>query len=304
MGYMHIENLYRPEAQKILDFRWVYALEKIHGTSAHVRWDGERVHLFAGGCKAAHFAAVFGSLLPSVDDLASKFREHHGTNHVTIFGEAYGGNCHGMSATYGKRLSFVAFEVRVGESWLDVPNADQVASRIGLPFVWWVKTDSSIESLDALRDRPSEQAKRNGITDDRPSEGIVIRPPFEVRANNGGRLIAKHKRPEFSERASTPEVDPAKRKVLDDAQAIANEWVTHRRLEHVLDHLVAQGDFAMEEKSIPRVIIAMTQDVSREASGEIVESAAAMRAISSRTAALFKAELQIKRRESLEESRP
>ena len=38
MGYLHIENLYRPIAQSILLFREVYALEKIHGTSAHVGW--------------------------------------------------------------------------------------------------------------------------------------------------------------------------------------------------------------------------------------------------------------------------
>ena len=34
MGYLHIENLYRN--QDILLFKEAYALEKIHGTSAHV----------------------------------------------------------------------------------------------------------------------------------------------------------------------------------------------------------------------------------------------------------------------------
>ena len=36
MGYRHIDNLYKD--QRILLFRECFALEKIHGTSAHVSW--------------------------------------------------------------------------------------------------------------------------------------------------------------------------------------------------------------------------------------------------------------------------
>ena len=47
MAYMHIDNLYK--AQEILAFKECYALEKIHGTSAHIYWSGETLRLFAGG---------------------------------------------------------------------------------------------------------------------------------------------------------------------------------------------------------------------------------------------------------------
>ena len=57
MGYRHIENLYRPRAQTILLFRECYALEKIHGTSAHVAWRDGRGHeqavAFAKGVEEA-----------------------------------------------------------------------------------------------------------------------------------------------------------------------------------------------------------------------------------------------------------
>ncbi len=40
MGYLHIENLYKNI--DIMQFKECYAMEKIHGTSAHVRFkDGE-----------------------------------------------------------------------------------------------------------------------------------------------------------------------------------------------------------------------------------------------------------------------
>jgi hypothetical protein len=68
MGYMHIENLYRN--QKILNFKRCYALEKVHGTSARVSWDAEKVRqeagakyagltFFGGGESNERFAALF-----------------------------------------------------------------------------------------------------------------------------------------------------------------------------------------------------------------------------------------------------
>ena len=105
-----------------------------------------------------------------------------------------------------------------------------------------------------------------------PREGIVIRPPFEVRKNNGERIIAKHKGQAFAER-TTPQavLDPGRLKVLADAEAIANEWVTEQRLSHVLQHIVAEPDptvsvIGMEQMG--DVIKAMIEDVEREAKGE------------------------------------
>ena len=58
MGYLHIRNLYQD--QDILLFKECYALEKIHGTSAHIAWDGE-LKFFAGGCNHDRFCALFNS---------------------------------------------------------------------------------------------------------------------------------------------------------------------------------------------------------------------------------------------------
>lgn len=287
MGYLHIENLYRPKAQRILQFREVYALEKVHGTSAHVRWDGERIHLFSGGESAEKFAAVFGTLAPPCSEIHAKAHEIFGAKPVTVYGEAYGGKCQGMSHAYGKSLRFVAFDVRVGETWLSVPDAFDVATKFGIEFVRFALVPATVEALDAERDRLSTQAERHG-TYGHNAEGIVIRPPFECVTSDGERLIAKHKRPEFSERATQPPVDPAKLAVLTEAAAVANEWVTDMRLTHVLDHLGNPAEFS----DTGRVIKAMVEDVEREASGEIVSSPEVRRAIGSKTAEMYKARLR------------
>lgn len=287
MGYMHIENLYRPDAQAILLFKEVYALEKIHGTSAHVALKDGQLRFFSGGEKHENFIKLF-----NVDALLEAML---GLGHpeVVVFGEAYGGKQQGMAHRYGKNLKFVVFDVKVGDYWLDVPNAQQVAERLGLEFVHYKRVSTDLAALDAERDAPSEQARRNGVEGDQPREGVVLRPIREFHDNGGHRIISKHKRPEERETKTHREVgDPAKLKVLEEAKAIADEWVTPTRLEHVLDKLVADIGGPVDMSWTPEVIKRMVEDVTREGRGEIVDSKEARQAIGALTAKLFKKHIQ------------
>jgi hypothetical protein len=277
VGYLHIENLYKN--QTILLFKEVYALEKIHGTSAHISWKDGQLHFFSGGEKHTNFVKLFDqeALAAGMADL--------GHMEVVIFGEAYGGSQQGQSWRYGKALKFVAFDVKIGEHWLDVPNAEQVSRRLGLDFVHWKKVSTDIEALNAERDAPSEQARRNGVEGDQPREGVVLRPLVEFRMNNSDRVISKHKRDAERETHTARKVDdPAKMQVLQEAEAIALEWVTETRLDHVLDKL-PQG---IGVEATGQVIAAMIEDVTREASGEIVDSKEARKAVGARAAKMFR----------------
>ncbi len=283
MGYLHIENLYR--AQTMLLFRECYALEKIHGTSAHISWNEGKVGFFSGGEKYESFKAIFDEA-----KLTEAFTAF-GMDKVIVYGEAYGGKCQGMSHTYGKQLKFVAFDVQIGEKWLDVPNMAQVVTdRLGLEAVHFDRIPATVELMNAARDADSVQAVRNGVGPGKKMEGVVLRPLVELCDNYGNRVIVKHKRDDFKETSTARKVeDPAKLQVLTEAKAIADEWVTDMRLRHVLDKLP-------EDKrgidNMPGIIQAMVEDVRREAKGEIVESKDAYRAIGGRTAQLFKAHLK------------
>ncbi len=104
--------------------------------------------------------------------------------------------------------------------------------------------------------------------EDKPQEGVVIRPIIELHMSNGERVMAKHKREEFSERGRpTVDLDPSKREMLANADGIALEWVTPMRLEHVLQRIPAD-----DMSAAPKVIAAMVEDIYREGKGEIVES--------------------------------
>ena len=272
-------------------------MEKIHGTSCHVSFrpsDGS-IRYFSGGTKAEAFRAIFNE-----EQLVANFKALNlpVDKDITVFGEGYGGKEQGMSATYGKELKFVAFDVQIGDSWLDVPSAEKAVLSLGLEFVYYKKislTDvvekdgiKHFVELDAERDAPSTQAKRNGIVEDKFREGVVLRPPFEVTLNNGKRLIVKHKRDEFRETASPRNilVDPAQLAVLSTAEEVANEWCTNERLRHVLDKM---PDHSMT--TIPQVIQNMVSDILREGEGEIVDSKEVRRAIGTKTVKLYKAML-------------
>jgi hypothetical protein len=281
MGFMHISNLYKD--QRLLMFREVYALEKVHGTSAHVGWAGGRLSFFSGGENHTRFVDLFDALA-----LDAAFIEM-GHDTVTVFGEAYGGKQQGMSKAYGPNLKFVAFDVRIGDSWLAVPQAEDVVKKLGLEFVHYVKVSTDLAALDAERDAPSVQAVRNGITEPQHREGIVIRPLVEMHTNSGERLIAKHKRDEFRE-TKTPRkvVDASKLQVLQDAERVADEYVVPRRLEHILQKFPT----GVNQEHTRVVLNAMLEDVLREGSGEFVDSKLVRQAIFRKTAELFKKHLR------------
>ena len=277
MSYLHIDNLYK--SQDILLFKECWALEKVHGTSAHVSWHNREVSFFSGGEKPDKFKALFDE-----EFLKARFLESVGDQKTTVYGEAYGGKCQGMSSTYGKELQFICFDVRIGDSWLAVPNMADFCRGLGLEVVPHRKILATLEYMDIERDFPSEVAYLRGCGTDRLREGIVIRPLIEVTKSNGARIIAKHKAETFSERA-TPQkvVNPDKLTVLADAKAVAEEWVTEMRLTHILDKMPGAG---IEQTG--DVIRAMIEDVYREGKGEIVEGKDVGRAIGSKAAEMFK----------------
>lgn len=296
MGYLHISNLYKE--QTILLFKECYAMEKVHGTSAHIKWapvvDGNEYELtfFSGGEKHDRFVSLFDQ-----EKLHKEFEQRFGSFNVVVYGEAYGGKQQGMSHTYGQELRFIVFDIQINDLWLNVPKMDKVATDLGFEVVPWVKLPTDLDVLHAERDKPSEVAIRRGMGTDKEREGIVVRPLEEMTMNNGERVMAKHKGKAFSERATQPKaVSPDKLAVLSTADAIADEWVTPMRLQHVLDKLpridLSYAPFGTHD--IPRVIAAMIEDVFREAKGEIVESKEAKTAIGKRTVLLFKKHLNAK----------
>lgn len=282
MGYLHIDNLYK--SQDILLFKECYAMEKIHGTSTHIAWkfENKTIRFSSGGESNTRFTALF-----DLDFIKAKFEEIFPDQDVIIYGEAYGGKQQGMSHTYGKELKFIGYDVKVGHVWLNVPNAEDVCTQFNIEFDYYDKIEVTLDNFNKYRDMPSVMAVRNGITEPKKREGIVLRPLIEFTTNNGERVICKFKPDEFNETRTRREISPEQLQVLSDAKEIAEEWVTNMRLEHVLQKFPT--DVNME--AMGDIIKAMIADVYREGRDEIVESKEVAKAIGKATVKLFKQKL-------------
>ena len=280
-------------------------MEKVHGTSAHVSWNGieKKLSFFSGGEKHDAFVAIFDQA-----NLIAKFTEFFPESNITIYGEAYGGKCQAMSETYGPKLAFVAFEVKFQcqgdrERWSDVPDAEGIAKALGLDFVAYNLVDATFDEMDRQRDLPSEQAFKNGMAKrEDPAtwkmrEGIVVRPPMELYDFQGGRFLAKHKSDKFSEREHTPKLqDPEATAKRLEGQEVAKEWVTIMRFQHVLDRAKTElGIEPDEPKYIPDLIKLMVEDVTREAEGEVEMSKQVVKFIGNATAEMFRQHLKERR---------
>jgi len=299
MGYQHIPNLYKEQA--ILAQSECYALEKIHGTSAHIKFtriqDEVTVSFFSGGEKHENFVKLF-----NISELSSRLWELYPVSfscfdELVVYGEAYGGKCQGMSATYGPNLKFVAFEVMLDGVYLDIPQAEAIVKALGLEYVYYARIKTTLTAIDAERDAPSVQAQRNGIIEPRLREGVVLFPLTQMRDHRGNRIFAKHKRDEFRE-TKTPRVVTEKSIEIVNAEKAANEFVTPMRLEHVLDKLPDHDITQMGSRIIP----AMQEDILREGAGEVVDGPQLRKEIARRTAILYKARMQSKLVESCDKA--
>ena len=277
MSYMHINNLYKE--QDILLFKECYALEKIHGTSAHISYKNQQLNFFSGGTKHENFIKLFDA-----DNLIKIFKEKNIDN-ITIYGEAYGGKLQKMRLTYGETLKFIAFEVKINDLWLSVPQACTLVLALNIEFVSYEKISTDIDSIDKQLAKFSVQAMRNGQGDDKTQEGIVLRPLIELRKNNNERIIVKYKNEEFRETTKKRTViDTAKLEIIKEANLIAEEWVTRNRVVHVLDDFVDPLTMSM----MGNIIKAMISDVKRESENEVVWSVAVEKSIGKATVRLVK----------------
>lgn len=299
MGYLSIKNLYADTEILQVPEKELYALEKIHGTSAHILWDNSRITFFAGGCKHANFIKLFDEGV-----LHKLFSNYYGGQRVIVYGEAYGANVNKQSWRYGKDLKFVAFDVWIGDEetghWLNVPDAwDVVVHRLMLEFVFFEKLAATVEDVDYARDALSAQSVRNGLVHGAGllengqfarREGVILRPLTERNNRFGERLIAKHKRVEEFENARYREVNGEKLALITKAEEAAAEFVTQNRLEHVIQHLTVDGvsPTITETKA---VIAEMIRDVRKECASEYVESKEVNAAIGKRCAKMFKEHL-------------
>lgn len=167
--------------------------EKVDGTNVRVIWDGYRVS-FAGRTDNGQFHPdLFTFLNDSFggSDNETFFEQKFGTNPAVLYGEGYGPKIQ-SGGIYRNDISFVLFDVKVGEWWLKREAVEDVASFFQIDVVPLVAQGVTLnEAIEMVKD---------GLTSrwgDFEPEGLVGTTAMGLRSRNGDRIIVKVKARDF-----------------------------------------------------------------------------------------------------------
>jgi len=188
-----IEGKFRNETVEFLkDNEWVFT-EKVDGTNIRIHWDGHKVE-FGGRTEAAQIPSHLVNYLNGTfggDVNEQVFEQKFGENDVILFGEGYGPKIQKGGGLYRDDVSFILFDVQVGDTWLKREAVEDIAKTLGIDVVPIVGTGTLQDGVDFVKAKPKSTM---GTAD---MEGVVARPKIEMLDRMGRRVIVKIKVKDF-----------------------------------------------------------------------------------------------------------
>lgn len=183
-----IEGAFRNDAVKYLANNDWYFTEKIDGTNIRVHWDGHKVE-FAGRTDRAQIPKPLMEYLTntfSSMEAEEMFEQKFGETDVILFGEGYGPGIQKGSA-YRNDVSFILFDVLIGDTWLKRDSVEDIATAFGIDIVPIVFVGDIKEAVDFVKTKPKSTIGTANM------EGVVGRPAIEMKDRLGKRVIVKIK---------------------------------------------------------------------------------------------------------------
>lgn len=180
----------RKEFEYLRNNVWEFT-EKVDGTNIRVRWDGESIR-FGGRTDRAQIPATLVNVLSEMFP-AELFSEFFQETPLTLYGEGYGPKIQKGGGNYRSDQSFVLFDVRIGDYWLQREDVEDIADQLKIGVVPLLGRGSLLDAVDWCR---KGFLSRWGNFQ---AEGLVCRPWCELVARNGDRIITKIKCRDFTQ---------------------------------------------------------------------------------------------------------
>lgn len=182
---------------------WTWT-EKIDGTNIRVIWNGESVR-FGGRTNDAQMPVFLMERLQSLftpDALRAAFPDFAppppmtaGNPEVYLFGEGYGAKIQKGGGRYiAGGCDFILFDVTVGGIYLERPNVEDVAAKLGIRAVPIVGRGTLHQAIEFTRAGYKSPTAADATYD---AEGLVLRPAVELVDRRGHRIITKIKARDF-----------------------------------------------------------------------------------------------------------
>lgn len=180
-----------PEFEYLANSGW-YFTEKIDGINVRVIWDGTQL-TFRGRTDKAQMPPFLFEKLNEMFAI-EKFEELYSDEApMCLYGEGYGARIQKGGGNYiPDDVSFILFDVKVGDWWLKRDDVGDVALKLGIAPLVPIRGAGILQhGIDMVRgELPS-------VVGDCMAEGLVMRPAIDLCNRAGNRIIAKIKAKDF-----------------------------------------------------------------------------------------------------------
>ena len=196
MIYPKIKNVYKrdPDTHKLteefstVEFKYLSlcpweVTEKVDGTNIRMIWTGEHL-VFKGRTDRAEIPDHLLDHLLDFDE--GRFSDLFGTTPAVIYGEGYGAKIQ-SGHKYMSGVSYIVFDINIGDVWLRRNDVEEIATKLGLRHVPNLGVMSLLEAIRLARNGFESKLGRT------QAEGVVVRPLVELSDRLGNRIIAKVK---------------------------------------------------------------------------------------------------------------
>lgn len=183
-----IDGAFRNEAVRYLANNDWFFTEKIDGTNIRIHWDGHKVE-FAGRTDRAQIPKPLMEYLTntfSSMEAEEMFEQKFGETEVILFGEGYGPGIQ-KGGAYRSDVSFILFDVLIGDTWLKRDSVEDIATAFGIDIVPIIFVGDIKEAIDFVKTKPKSTIGTANM------EGVVGRPLIEMKDRLGKRVIVKIK---------------------------------------------------------------------------------------------------------------
>ena len=169
---------------------WVWT-EKVDGTNIRVLWDGKTV-IFGGKTDNAQIPSILFNNLNIMFTSEMMFNMF-GKTPVCLYGEGYGKKIQKGGGDYNsKTQSFVLFDVKIDNWWLQRESITNIASKLNIKIVPIIGQGSLWNMVKIVKEGFNSQWGAF------LAEGIVARPVVELLSRSGSRIITKIKHKDFT----------------------------------------------------------------------------------------------------------
>lgn len=178
-----------PEFSWLANNKWIFT-EKVDGTNIRIKKDIDSIS-FGGRTDNAQIPTRL------LDELTKMFytenmRAVFGDICVCLYGEGYGAKIQKGGGNYiPDGNSFVLFDIKVGDIWLNRDSIEDIANKLNIKVVPIIGEGTLYDMVEKTK------AGFNSQWGNFIAEGIVARPEFELLDRQGNRIITKIKHKDF-----------------------------------------------------------------------------------------------------------